>query len=157
MAYEHFEKIFDEPAPDLDTIDASDFECVSYDATATRTGKQWTVTVHGLPAGHAVVAQGATWADAHHNAHAAVHSLIGGEPWTVAINLWPDDSEAAEALRDVINARTARGEAEIAEREAVAHAAQLLTGKKEWTTRDAGSALHLSHQRISQLAPRATE
>lgn len=156
MAHEHFEKIFDEPEPDPDAFDASGDVCVSYDATAARTGKQWTVTVHGLPDGHAVVAQGATWSDARRNAHQAVHRLLGGKPWTVAINLWPDDSETADALRDVISARIARGEAEIAEREAVTRAAQLLTGKKGWTIRDAGSALHLSHQRISQLAPRDT-
>lgn len=114
------------------------------------------MTVHWLPARHAVVAHGSTWADAHDHAHRAVHGLLGGEPWTVAIKMWPDDPEAAEALRDVINARTARGEAEIAEREAVTRAAQLLNRRKEWTTRDVGSALHLSHQRISPLAPRTT-
>ncbi|XVQ16363.1 type II toxin-antitoxin system HicB family antitoxin (plasmid) [Spirillospora sp. CA-255316] len=149
----HFEAIFDEPECDGDPDEFVDITFTNYDATITRTGKQWTVTVHDLPEGRTVVAQGPTWAEAGDNAHAAVTGLLGTEPQAVGIDLFPDDPEANAAIQAVVNARVARGEAEQAERDAVRRAARLLTGKG-WSTRDTGSALRLSHQRISQLAPR---
>lgn len=148
-----FESIFEDP--DVDNPDEFvDVECTSYPATATRTGRLWTVTVHNLPAGHAVQAQGATWGEAEMNALDCVINALGVEPHTVTIHLTPSDPEAAAALAAVMDARAARVTAEQAERDAVSRAARLLVSKG-WTTRDAGKALRLSPQRISQLAPRS--
>ncbi|MEV1245109.1 type II toxin-antitoxin system HicB family antitoxin [Nonomuraea sp. NPDC049750] len=151
----HFEQIFNEP----DIIDTPDEETgaayASYPATATRTGKLWSVVVRDLPAGHAVHAQGATWAEAELNAIKALIGALQAEPGTVGVQLAPADEEAAAALEAVTQARIARAYAEQAERDAVRRAARLLTDQG-WTTRDAGGALRLSHQRISQIAPRAT-
>ncbi|MGW0806860.1 type II toxin-antitoxin system HicB family antitoxin [Nonomuraea sp. NPDC002799] len=149
---EHFEEIFDEPESHGDPDEFVDVKYTSYRATATRTGRTWTVTVHDLPNSR-VVTQGAHWAEAHRNTHSAVVELLGVEPQSVGITMRPDDPEIVAALDAVIGARTARADAEQAERDTVAHAARLLTGKK-WTTRDAGGVLSLSPQRISQLAPR---
>ncbi|MGJ6963277.1 type II toxin-antitoxin system HicB family antitoxin [Streptosporangium sp. G11] len=151
----HFDKIFDDEPEAVENPDEFvDVTFTSYNATATRVGKQWNVTVHDLPEGRAVLAQGATWADAHRNAHTAVITLLDVEqPYAVGIRLTPDDPELAAALQAVMEARIARADAEQAERDTVTRAAQLLTGRG-WSTRDAGNALSLSHQRISQLAPR---
>ncbi|WP_460306080.1 hypothetical protein [Actinocorallia aurea] len=153
----HFEAIFDEPEFEGpgEPIDTSQVKFTTYRAALVRDGKWWTATVRDLPNGGVVVAQGSTWAEVHRNTHAAVISSLGVEPYAVGINLVTDDSEVEDALHAVVAARVARGEAEEAERAAVRHAAQLLTGKG-WSTRDAGGALNLSHQRISQLAPRAS-
>lgn len=147
-----FDALFDQPdiSPDLDDLDV---EVTTYTATAARTGSTWAVTVHDLPEGHAGSAQGATWAEAEANAHACVTGLLQADPAAVVVHLLPADPEAAAAVQDLTEARIARAEAEQAERDAARHAAATLTGKG-WTTRDAGTALRLSHQRISQLAPR---
>jgi hypothetical protein len=151
----HFEAIFDEPETAENPDEFAEVKFTTYNATATRTGKQWNVTVHDLPEGRAVLAQGANWGDAHRNTHTAVINLLKVEPHTVGIHIEPEDVEAAAALQAVTDARVARANAEQAERDAVIRAARLLTDKG-WSTRDAGRALSLSHQRISQLAPRAT-
>lgn len=153
MAHEHFESIFTEPESAPNPDEFADITFTSYHATATRRGRQWTVNVHGLPDGHAATAQGADWIEARHNAHEVVTGLLGEIPQAVGIDLIPDDAEAAAALRAVVPLRVARADAEQAERDAVTYAAQLLISKG-WTTRDAGAALSLSPQRISQLAPR---
>jgi hypothetical protein len=150
---EHFEKIFDEPESHEGADEFADVKYTQYPATATRTGKQWTVNVHDLPDGRAVLAQGAHWAEAHRNTHGAVVGLLGVEPRTVGITMRPDDPDVIAALDAVIDARAARASAEQAERDTVTRAARLLTGKG-WTVRDAGGVLSLSPQRISQLAPR---
>lgn len=151
-----FDAIFDGIDLTEDSDESSLVEATTYRATATRTGKQWTVTVHDLPDGHAVVAQGATWGEAEDNTLTCLIDVLKAEPqWAVTVHVAPDDSEAAAALEAVTEARIARAEAEQAERDAVQRAARLLTDKG-WSTRDAGRALRLSHQRISQLAPRTT-
>jgi hypothetical protein len=132
----------------------TDVVATTYRATATRTGKLWTVTVHGLPRG-AVQAQGATWAEARGNALTLVVDLLQADPGTVGVLVEPADEKEAAAVAAVIEARTARALAEEAERDAVRQAAQLLVDNG-WSTRDAGAVLQLSHQRISQLAPRAS-
>ncbi|GAA0370281.1 hypothetical protein GCM10009530_20490 [Microbispora corallina] len=149
-----FEAILDQPDI-VENLDDLEVESTTYHATATRTGRQWTVTVNDLPEGRAVQAQGATWTDAEQNALTCVIDLLQAEPHTVNIHLAPNDEEAAAALAAVTEARVARAYAEQAERDAVRQAARILTDKG-WTTRDAGGALRLSHQRISQLAPRTT-
>ncbi|MEU8356495.1 type II toxin-antitoxin system HicB family antitoxin [Nonomuraea sp. NPDC048882] len=153
---EHFEKIFDEPECDGDPDEFVDVKFAQYPATATRDGNQWTVTVHDLPDGRAVLAQGSHWTEAHRNTHKLVAELLGEQPHAVGITMRPDDPEIVAALDAVTLARTARADAEQAERNTVAGAARLLTGKG-WTVRDAGGVLGLSPQRISQLAPRSTE
>lgn len=80
-----------------------------------------------------------------------VFDLLDFDPDPVGFLFTPADPEAANVLRTVIDARTAHSYAEQAERDA----ARTLIDKG-WTTRDIGSVLGLSHQRISRILPRAT-
>ncbi|GAA2351707.1 hypothetical protein [Streptomyces carpaticus] len=149
-----FDSVFEEPVLADDADEFAGVVATTYTATATRTGNTWTVTVHDLPDGHIVKAQGGTWADAELNAHACVTDLLKVEDASVIVAVSPEDPEAAAAVRALVEARLARAEAEQAERDAAQAAARTLTGKG-WSTRDAGRILRLSHQRISQLAPRS--
>ncbi|MGW0807987.1 type II toxin-antitoxin system HicB family antitoxin [Nonomuraea sp. NPDC002799] len=148
----HFEEIFDEEDIVETPAEPSGTRYTSYPATATRDGALWTVVVHDLPEGRAVQAQGATWTEAEMNAAKGVLAALKAELGTVGVHLAPDDPEAAAALDAVVAARVARAYAGQAERDAVRHAARLLVDRG-WSTRDAGRALRLSHQRISQIAP----
>ncbi|WP_344978865.1 hypothetical protein [Streptosporangium fragile] len=152
----HFEKVFSESdlVVNLDNGE-SEGEVTIYHATVTRIGKQWTATIRDLPGGHVVQAQGATWREIKENVADGVFELLQDEPDTVAIQVVPADPEVAAALATVAAARGARVYAEQAEGDAVRRAARLLV-EKGWSTRDAGSALGLSHQRISQIVPRTT-
>ncbi|MBG0818916.1 hypothetical protein [Planomonospora sp. ID82291] len=137
--------------PDITTeFDADDVVATDYRATVTRTGKQWTATVRDLPEGHAVQAQGSTWSEVGQNVTLCIVDLLQAAPGTVAVQLVPADSAAADALAAVKRARYARVLAEQAERDATRAAARTLIGQG-WTTRDAGSAMGLSHQTISKL------
>ncbi|MEU6717576.1 hypothetical protein ABZ897_39440 [Nonomuraea sp. NPDC046802] len=149
-----FETIFDEAGPVANT-EENEGEGTTYRATITRAGKQWTANVRDLPGGHVVQAQGATWREIKKNIADCVFDVLQDKPDTVAIQVVPADPEAAAALATVAAARSARVHAEQAERDAVRRAARLLI-EKGWSTRDAGGALGLSHQRISQIVPRTT-
>ncbi|RCG32284.1 hypothetical protein DQ384_07235 [Sphaerisporangium album] len=128
---------------------------VTYVATATRTGKRWTAVARDLPGGRTVQAEGASWGEVRRNVADLVFEAHNADAGIGALQLVPADPEAAAAVVDVIAARSARILAEQAERDAVRHAVRLLIGEG-WSPRDIGSALLLSHQRISQLAPGAT-
>ncbi|MFD1939720.1 MULTISPECIES: hypothetical protein [Nonomuraea] len=84
-----------------------------------------------------------------------VADQLNPDPDTVGFYFTPADPEAADALKNVKAARLARIYAEQAERDAVRNAARALIDQG-WTTRDIGSVLGLSHQRISQIVPRVT-
>ncbi|RKS72187.1 hypothetical protein BZB76_5007 [Actinomadura pelletieri DSM 43383] len=127
-------------------------EVTIYNATATRDGRYWKVSVQDLPDGRAAQAQGTTWTEAQHNAMDCVQSLFPEAPDTVGVRLIPADPRAAAAMTAVWDARGARVRAENAERDALATAVATLLDQG-WSTRDAGKALGLSHQRISQLKP----
>ncbi|WP_344948338.1 hypothetical protein [Sphaerisporangium flaviroseum] len=139
----------------MENSDESEVETVTYFATATRTGKQWTATTRDLPGGRTVQAQGASWREVKRNVADLIFEVHNDDSSIGALHLVPADPDAAAALKDVIAARSARVLAEQAERDTVRHAVRLLIGQG-WSTRDIGSALLLSHQRVSQLAPRAT-
>ncbi|MEU4833147.1 hypothetical protein [Streptosporangium sp. NPDC023615] len=127
----------------------------NYHATLTRTGKRWTATVHDLPDGHVIRVQGTTWRETADNVMECVLDLLPPDANTVGFDFTPADPEAAEARKAVSDARVARLYAEQAERDAVRNAVRTLIDQG-WTTRDIGSALGLSHQRISQIVPRIT-
>ncbi|WP_326822597.1 hypothetical protein [Streptosporangium sp. NBC_01756] len=154
MATRH-EAVFEQPdiPEDLDQLELQ--VTTTYHATATRTGKRWTATVQDLPDSHVIRVQGATWGETADNVMESVFDLFDPDPNTVGFYLTPADPEAAGALRTVTDARAARLYAEQAERDAVRNAARIFISQG-WTTRDIGSALGLSHQRISQIVPRAT-
>jgi hypothetical protein len=151
------ESIFDRPDL-LDDTEPASTEATIYRATAVRNGKYWTATVHDLPDGQALEVRGGTWREVAHNGLDAVLELVDPVPHgtTIGFHLTPADQRAATALLAVSETRSARILAEQAERDAVRHAAGLLTGQG-WTTRDIGSAIGLSHQRVSQIVSRATE
>ncbi|MDH2426442.1 hypothetical protein [Sphaerisporangium sp. TRM90804] len=146
--------IFNQPDL-LETNDEPEVETVTYFATATRTGKQWIATARDLPGGRTVQAQGASWREVKRNMADLVFEIHNDDASIGALHLVPADPDAEAALKDVVAARSARVLAEQAEREAVRHAVRLLIDQG-WSTRDIGSALLLSHQRVSQIAPRAT-
>lgn len=149
------EAIFDQSDIPED-FDQTEVEITTtYRATLTRTGKHWTATVHDLPDGHVIQAQGATWRETADNAMECVLGLLRPDPDTVSFHFTPADPEAAAALRTVVEARNTRVHAEQAERDAVRNTARTLIDKG-WTTRDIGSVVGLSHQRISQIVPRTT-
>jgi predicted DCC family thiol-disulfide oxidoreductase YuxK len=102
------------------------------------------------PGGHVVHVQAASWRETKANVADCVFDLRQDESDTVAIQFFPADPEAAAALATVATVRSARIQAE---RDAVRRAARLLVDQG-WSTRDAGSALGLSHRRISQIVPR---
>ncbi|UGQ14993.1 hypothetical protein LO772_16325 [Yinghuangia sp. ASG 101] len=142
--------------PDLDPDwDNPDHEPVpTYLGTATRVGKMWNVTVAGLPNGCAAQAQGTTWREAQDNTSTCVAELLGSDaPPVYGVHIAPADPQAAQAIKDLAEARRALVLAEQAVRDKTRHAARVLVDQ-EWSTRDAGQVLRLSHQRISQLAPR---
>ncbi|MET7337071.1 hypothetical protein [Nonomuraea sp. NPDC005650] len=124
----------------------------TYHATLARTGKRWTATADNLPGGHVIQVRGATWRETAVNAMAAIFDLLKYNPDTVGFFFTPADEEAAHVTADVRDARAARLHAE---RDALRNAVRTLIDKG-WTTRDIGSVLGLSHQRISQIAPRTT-
>lgn len=149
------EAIFDQPdiPEDLEQLELQVTN--NYHATVTRTGKRWIATVHDLPDGHVIRVQGATWRETTDIAMECVFDLLNPDPGTSGFFFTPADPEAADARKAVLDARVARLHAEQAERDATRKAARTLIDKG-WTTRDIGSVLGLSHQRISQIVPRAT-
>ncbi|MFI6985439.1 hypothetical protein ACIBSV_43720 [Embleya sp. NPDC050154] len=151
-----FDAVFEQPDIDPDS-DSDDLTGVipSYPATATRDGSSWVVLVDGLPDGHAVRVRAATWHDAEIDTHARVADVLEAEPATFLAPVKPADPDAAAALMDLQEARIALAFAEQAVRDAARHAARTLTDQG-WTARDAGTALRLPHERVSQLAPRTT-
>jgi hypothetical protein len=151
-----FDAVFEQPDidPDYDPDDLTGI-IPSYPATATREGKSWVVSVAGLPDGHAVQVQATTWRDAEIDTHARVADALGVDRATFLAPVTPADPDEAAALMDLEEARVALFLAEQAVRDAACRAARTLVDHG-WTTRDAGTALRLSHQRVSQLAPRAT-
>ncbi|GAA3252980.1 hypothetical protein [Nonomuraea helvata] len=143
------EAIFDQPDLIPSGEDTDLPVATTYHATATRTGKLWTAIAE-LPGGHTVQAQGATWADVRSNIAGLIFDTLKAEPGTVGVHLAPADPDAAAAIAAVYDARQARVLAEQAERDAVRRTARLLKAQG-WNTRDSGSALSMSHQRMSQI------
>jgi len=123
-----------------------------YDATATKVGKTWMVTIPGLPDGSTATTHGTTWHEAKRNTGTRLRELLGPGA-EFGFRLSPSDPDADAAVTTLVEARANLLRAEEAAREAAEHAARILTAQG-WTTRDAGAALGLSPQRISQLAPR---
>lgn len=125
-----------------------------YNASTARVGGYWEATVQDLPDGLQARAQGATWTEAQLNTMDRVQDLFEPDRRNlVGIRLMPADPRASAALIAVWTARSARVRAEQAERDAVRAAVRTLLDLG-WSTRDAGSALSLSHQQVSSLAPR---
>ncbi|GAB1822574.1 hypothetical protein [Herbidospora sp. RD11066] len=149
------EAVFDEPDI-VEDVDESLGISTDYIAVVTREGRGWKATVSDLPGGKVVVAHGATWAETTHNVGESLDAAVTPEPpYVLGYHMVPADPEAASAIGAVMMARSDRVYAEQAERDAVRNAVRVLIGQG-WTTRDAGRALMLSHQRISQLNAEAS-
>ncbi|MFJ8745838.1 hypothetical protein ACIRL2_41580 [Embleya sp. NPDC127516] len=143
--------VFEQPDIDPDIASTDDRRPIpTYTATATRTGKQWTATITGLPEGRTAQAHGPTWGDTELAAFSVVGEILDAEPATYTVRLVPADPTALDALDTLVQARLTLAHAEQAVRDAARNAARTLTDQG-WTTRDTGTALRLSHQRISQL------
>ena len=124
----------------------------TYHANAVRSGKWWAVEVAEVPG---VLTQGRNLVDAARMAREAVALVLDTDEAEVTIKLEPQlPVEVLAAVTDFQKRRSAREEAEAAERAAQQAAARALVGAG-LTGRDAGTVLGMSHQRIAQLAPGA--
>ncbi|WP_331769023.1 type II toxin-antitoxin system HicB family antitoxin (plasmid) [Embleya sp. NBC_00888] len=122
-----------------------------YQATAERSGVWWAVSVEDAAGG--VYTQGRTLAEAADMAQDAVAAALDVSPDEVRVEL--SVAGTTEALHTLDQARRAAEEADRTASRALADAVATLldTGMSQ---RDAGRVLGLSHQRVSQLAPRRT-
>lgn len=148
-----FDAIFEQPEIIADLDDLT-FEVTTYPATATRTGSTWTVSVHDLPGGHSVSAEGTTWLEAEYAVQDRVPARLGVDRASVVVSVKPADPQAHAALHALTAARIARAKAEQAERDAARHAARLLTAQG-WSPQDAGMALRLPAERVLRLVASA--
>ncbi|MCX5215610.1 type II toxin-antitoxin system HicB family antitoxin [Kitasatospora sp. NBC_00240] len=122
----------------------------TYQATARRSGTWWAVEVPDVPGAHT---QGRNLKEAEQMAREAVALLLDVEEDQVLIDLRPELPRATtDILADFQARRTAREDAEAAERTAQEAAARALKAAG-LSVRDAGAVLGISHQRIAQLAP----
>lgn len=125
---------------------------VTYEATAERGAKFWVVTIKGLPEQMFNKTQGRTWQEASTMARDLVAMMLEIDHDSFGMHIVPADQDAAQAL-DLLNAaRRTTEKAKRAEAEALEAAAKTLTGHG-FSVRDAGAALGMSYQRVSQLAP----
>lgn len=143
-----FDTALDQPDFDTEDTEAEPIPC--YTGTATQRGRIWIVDIPGLPGGLAAHAKADTFREAEAAAYQATAETLDADPATFQVRVIPEDPQAADALDDLVNARVALAHAEQAVRDAARHAARTLTAQG-WSTRDAGAALRVSHQRISQL------
>jgi hypothetical protein len=125
----------------------------TYKALARRDGRWWAVEIQGLPPNYLGVTRGRTWAEAEEMTRDAIAMLLDIPANSFDVELLPGDEEARSALAALESARQAAAEAQRAQEEALHQAARTLT-QKGFSVRDAGAAMHISYQRVSQLAPR---
>lgn len=122
----------------------------AYTATARRDGRFWSVVIHGLPENYAGYTQGRSWGEAEEMTKDAISALMDVPESSFSVSLLPEDGEARAALSEFVAAREAAEAAESAYAAALREAARVLTAHG-FTVRDAGAALSISHQRVSQL------
>ncbi|WKV74055.1 type II toxin-antitoxin system HicB family antitoxin [Streptomyces sp. PCS3-D2] len=129
----------------------------THKATAERQGRFWVVTIDGLPKGEQNVTQGLTWTEAHENARDLVSLVldIEDDPVVYTVDLIPADPAMFEVVREAEEADAAVQEAETRRRAAMTRAAKTLVGLG-LTQAEAGRMLGVTHQRIAQLAPKAS-
>lgn len=127
----------------------------SYTGYATRVGNTWVVEIRDLPDGRTATAHGRTWREAKTATGDRICEHLPAEHGVFGIHLAPADPDADAAIIALIEARAALLYAEQAVRDAARHAARTLIDQG-WNNRDTGAALGLSHQRVSQIAPRNT-
>jgi predicted RNase H-like HicB family nuclease len=120
----------------------------TYRATATRSGKWWSVEVHDLPPHYFGFTQGRDLADAHHMARDAIATLLDVPISDIEVDLRVN--EADELIAEVERARARRREAAREEQATLVRAARQLV-KQGMTQRDAARLLGLSFQRVHQL------
>jgi len=119
-------------------------------ATAARDGRFWSVTIHDLPENTAGFTQGRNWTEAEEMTRDAIAGLLDIPADSFDVLLTPEDEEAARAIAAAQQAREEAERAEAAKQRSLQEAALVLTGRG-FTVRDAGRALGVSYQRISQL------
>lgn len=120
----------------------------TYRATATRSGKWWSVEVHDLPPNHFGFTQGRDLADAEFMAQDAIALMLNIPKSEIVVDLHVN--EADELIAEVDRARARRKEAAQEEQATLVRAARQLVGRG-MTQRDAARLLGLSFQRVHQL------
>lgn len=119
----------------------------TYRVTARRTGDWWALEVPELPG---VFSQTKRLDKAAEQISEAISVMLDIEPKEFEVQVEPVlPAEAQKALQEASRARRDAEKASEAEREALRHAAAVLT--KELSQRDAGRVMGLSFQRVSQL------
>ncbi|AQA13018.1 type II toxin-antitoxin system HicB family antitoxin [Streptomyces malaysiensis] len=125
-----------------------------YSATARYDGKWWSVSFDDLPEGYGGATQGRTWAEAERMAREAVALLLDVEKDSFELVMRPADPAMAAAIVEAERTKEEAEQAAVRARKALVVAAVELT--KKVTVRDAGAMLHVSHQQIAKLAPKAS-
>ncbi len=143
-----FDAIFDQP--DICTPDDSAVMIPTYLAIATRVGETWIAETRNLPDGVSVRVEGLNWDEVEDTVLERAHNALGVEYGGLIVHLSPADPDADNALRAITQARINRAHAEQAERDAIRHAARLLTSQG-WTTQDTATALRMPTTRVPEL------
>lgn len=143
-----FDAIFDEP--DICAPDGPFKPPPEYRVTLTRAGETWIAEAQDLPGGLSVRVEGATYREADDAAFSQVYDVLGAGPGDIQVYVRPADAEATAVLDAIVDARINRAYAEQAERDAVRHAARLLTSQG-WNTQDAAYALRMPVTRMPEL------
>jgi len=143
-----FDAIFDEP--DICPPDGPFTPVPEYLVTLSRAGETWIADVPDLPGGRSVRVEGATYGEVGAAAFEQVHDVLGAAPGDISVHVRPADTEATAALDAIVDARINRASAEQAERDAVRHAARVLTSQG-WSTEDAAHALRMPVTRMPEL------
>lgn len=118
----------------------------TYTATCRRSGNWWAITIPELKGVHT---QARRLDQVAAMAQEAIGLMLDVNPDTITVDVRPD---IPVTVSTALDARNAAREAEDAAEDATATAIRHLLDAG-YTVRDTGALLHLSPQRISQLAP----
>ena len=121
----------------------------TYRVRAQRSGKWWALDVPELPG---IFSQVRRLDQAEAMARDAIAAMLDVDPGSFAIEIAPDFApDVKDLLDNVHRARQALDEAQRTAAAVVQHAAMVLTRENGLSMRDAGRALGISHQRVSQI------
>lgn len=120
----------------------------TYRATATRSGRWWSVELHDLPPKHFGFTQGRDLVEAEYMARDAIALMLEMPKAEVLVDLRVDGAD--ELLTEVERARVERKDAALREQATLVRAARALVDRG-MTQRDAARLLGLSFQRVHQL------
>ncbi len=122
---------------------------MTYTAVCRRSGRWWAISVPEVKGVHT---QARRLDQAEAMAREAIALMLEVDPASLRVQVAP---ELPGSVSRALEARRAARQAEDAAEKATAEAARALL-QDGYTVRDAGALLHLSPQRVSQIAPAAS-